>query len=99
MTWCGDGICNGYENSYSCSQDCGSPDSCGDNTCSPSENCYSCSQDCGPCPPTYSCANPDDLLSGTSCKHVEMALVRPCSPSSSQTPSQTPSRTASMATL
>jgi hypothetical protein len=93
--YCGDGNCMSQlgEDTRSCPQDCG--DSCGDNVCGPSENCYSCSQDCGPCPPSYSCANPDDILSGTSCKHVEMALVRPCSATPSQTPSQTPSRTAS----
>lgn len=95
---CGNGECDIYESCSSCEQDCGvcaDYTYCGDGTCNGNEDCSSCSQDCGMCPPTYSCANPDDLLSGTTCKHVEMALVRPCSSSSSQTPSQTPSRTAS----
>lgn len=45
-TYCGDGICNGGEDLYSCPGDCGY---CGDGYCSPErgEDGYSCSMDCG----------------------------------------------------
>ena len=42
---CGDGICNGNENSQSCVRDC-SASVCGDNICNATETINSCSVDC-----------------------------------------------------
>jgi len=42
---CGDGLCNGKEDSISCERDCGPPPYCGDGNCDPGEEC-SCG-DCG----------------------------------------------------
>ena len=42
---CGDGICNGNENSQSCVKDC-SASVCGDNICNATETISSCSVDC-----------------------------------------------------
>ncbi|MBN2723346.1 MAG: hypothetical protein JXR95_04675 [Deltaproteobacteria bacterium] len=43
--YCGDGTCNGSENTTNCSDDCGTL--CGDGTCNGSENTTNCSDDCG----------------------------------------------------
>lgn len=46
--YCGDGVCSGGENSYSCPSDCGYPSAyCGDGVCNGGENSYSCPLDCG----------------------------------------------------
>ncbi|MBN2723344.1 MAG: hypothetical protein JXR95_04665 [Deltaproteobacteria bacterium] len=44
-TFCGDGSCNGSENSTSCPDDCGT--NCGDGVCNGSENTTNCIDDCG----------------------------------------------------
>ena len=44
---CGDGICEGAEDSSNCALDCGSAGYCGDGTCDPGEDECSCSSDCG----------------------------------------------------
>jgi len=40
--YCGDDVCNGYEDSFSCPYDC----YCGDAVCDPTEDCFVCSSDC-----------------------------------------------------
>jgi surface antigen len=65
--FCGDGTCNGAENSSSCCTDCGCPGtqmckggvcaaggSCGDGTCAGGENQSTCCADCG-CPGGQMC--------------------------------------------
>ncbi len=45
--YCGDGQCNGDENSQDCPQDCGNPGPvCGDGVCESGENIDSCPSDC-----------------------------------------------------
>jgi hypothetical protein len=51
--YCGDGACNGSEDSYSCPTDCGSPSTCGDGICAVDESSWTCPSDCG-----ISCPNP-----------------------------------------
>ena len=47
-SWCcGDGMCEGGEDSLNCEIDCGAPTFCGDDTCDPGEDQCNCSQDCG----------------------------------------------------
>ena len=48
---CGDGTCEGAEDSYNCEVDCGAPPYCGDGNCDPGEDQCNCSADCGT-PPT-----------------------------------------------
>ncbi len=55
-TNCGDGECEGGEDSSSCSADCGPSSYCGDGTCDAGESCSSCSNDCGQCD---SCSDTD----------------------------------------
>ena len=43
---CGDGVCEGEENSYNCQIDCGAPPVCGDDTCDEGEDQCNCPQDC-----------------------------------------------------
>ena len=50
VTDCGDGVCEGEEDSLNCAIDCGAPPECGDDVCEDSEIC-TCSDDCG-LPPT-----------------------------------------------
>lgn len=47
---CGDGICEGSEDSYNCAVDCGPAPYCGDGICNGDEDSYSCEEDCGPPP-------------------------------------------------
>jgi len=49
---CGDGLCEGDEDSFSCEVDCGPPPFCGDGTCDPGEDSCSCAGDCGAPPAT-----------------------------------------------
>ena len=49
---CGDGTCEGSEDSYNCAVDCGPPPVCGDGTCNPDEDQCNCPDDCGT-PPSY----------------------------------------------
>lgn len=44
---CGDALCEGSEDSFSCEVDCGSPPVCGDGACDIDENSCSCATDCG----------------------------------------------------
>jgi 3',5'-cyclic AMP phosphodiesterase CpdA len=44
---CGDGVCEGNEDSYTCEVDCGPPPICGDGFCDPGEDICNCSVDCG----------------------------------------------------
>jgi hypothetical protein len=44
---CGDGFCEGDEDSLNCALDCGSPPACGDGTCAEDENQCNCESDCG----------------------------------------------------
>jgi len=48
---CGDGDCEGPEDSYNCEIDCGSPPFCGNGSCDAGEDVCSCPDDCG-APPT-----------------------------------------------
>ena len=58
---CGDYICEGDENSYSCEIDCGSPPACGDGNCDPDEDECSCPADCGSAPANETlCADGED---------------------------------------
>lgn len=48
VSWCcGDGVCEGEEDSFNCALDCGAPPVCGDGTCDPDENPCNCALDCG----------------------------------------------------
>jgi hypothetical protein len=49
---CGDGFCEGEENSYDCEVDCGAPPACGDGECNGAENQCTCPDDCGTPPST-----------------------------------------------
>jgi hypothetical protein len=53
--FCGDGVCAGIENCYTCAKDCGQ--CCGNGMCEPqyAESCQSCALDCGVCPGQGSC--------------------------------------------
>jgi hypothetical protein len=52
-TWCcGDGVCEGEENSGNCAIDCGAPPECGDGNCDAGEDPCSCPDDCGAPSPT-----------------------------------------------
>ena len=53
--WCGDGACNGSEDSFNCPSDC--TVSCGDGSCNYGETCSSCEGDCGACPPGEFCGD------------------------------------------
>jgi C1A family cysteine protease len=44
---CGDGVCEGEENSYNCSIDCDSAPECNDGKCDPGEDSCNCDLDCG----------------------------------------------------
>ena len=44
---CGDGVCEGEEDSDSCAIDCGPPPVCDDGNCDPGEDECSCPSDCG----------------------------------------------------
>jgi hypothetical protein len=44
---CGDGFCEGDEDSFNCEVDC-APTTCGDGTCDPGEDKCECLEDCGP---------------------------------------------------
>lgn len=46
---CGDGVCEGGENSVNCAIDCGSAPTCGDGYCDPGEDCI-CNEDCEEAP-------------------------------------------------
>ncbi len=53
LSWCcGDGLCEGDEDSTDCAVDCGSPPVCGDGTCAGDENQCNCESDCGEPPST-----------------------------------------------
>ena len=43
---CGDGVCEGGENSINCAIDCGSGPECGDGNCDLGEDCSNCPADC-----------------------------------------------------
>ncbi len=43
---CGDGVCEGVENSANCRVDCGGAPFCGDGSCDVGEDCRSCPGDC-----------------------------------------------------
>jgi hypothetical protein len=47
--YCGDDICDGFENCDMCPEDCGPCGECGDEWCDEFENCDMCPEDCGPC--------------------------------------------------
>lgn len=48
-SWCcGDGVCEGEEDSFTCAVDCGPPPICGDYHCEGNETPCNCSTDCGP---------------------------------------------------
>ncbi len=49
---CGDGVCEGSEDSLNCEVDCGPPPVCGDLFCDPGEDQCNCSTDCGTPPAT-----------------------------------------------
>jgi hypothetical protein len=49
---CGDGSCEGSEDSYNCQVDCGPPGFCGDGSCGDGEGECNCPQDCGT-PPAF----------------------------------------------
>jgi hypothetical protein len=44
---CGDLVCEGSEDGFTCEIDCGAPPYCGDGTCDPGEDQCSCPDDCG----------------------------------------------------
>lgn len=48
---CGDGVCEGDEDSIHCLIDCGVGPTCGDGTCNEGEDYSSCPEDCEPPPP------------------------------------------------
>ncbi len=48
---CGDGICEGTEDSFNCEVDCGAPPVCGDAVCDAGEDQCNCPADCGSPPP------------------------------------------------
>ena len=58
-SWCcGDGACEGEENSDNCAIDCGAPPVCGDGTCDEGEDQCNCADDCGAPPETeVSCSD------------------------------------------
>jgi hypothetical protein len=67
---CGDGFCEGEENSYDCEVDCGAPPACGDGDCNGAENQCTCPDDCGKPPLTEtSCSDgiDNDCDGGTDC--------------------------------
>ncbi len=49
---CGDAVCEGPEDGFSCEIDCGPPPFCGDGTCDPTEAECTCPGDCGMPPST-----------------------------------------------
>jgi hypothetical protein len=60
VSCCGDFICEGAEDSYNCSVDCGLPPICGDGFCHFEEDPCSCPADCGT-PPAIETACTDDI--------------------------------------
>lgn len=44
---CGDGVCEGNEDSFNCAVDCGPPPECGDGRCDEGEDQCHCATDCG----------------------------------------------------
>jgi hypothetical protein len=55
---CGDGACEGEEDSFNCAIDCGAPPVCPDGTCDPGEDSCNCAADCGAPPATeVNCGN------------------------------------------
>jgi hypothetical protein len=85
---CGDEICGGDEDGFSCEIDCGSPPFCGDGTCAAGEDPCSCAVDCGQPPATEvgMCADgiDNDCDGGIDCADVEDCETAPacdiCSP-------------------
>lgn len=66
---CGDGKCNGGENSSSCPVDCPAPppdEICGNGVCAGDEDSYSCPADCGE-PPPATCNNDGVCNDGEDC--------------------------------
>lgn len=51
---CGDGTCEGIEDSIICEVDCGAPPVCSDGFCDPGEDSCNCALDCGAPPPSES---------------------------------------------
>ncbi len=78
---CGDGYCEGTEDSYNCEIDCGAPSYCDDGTCDPDEDACNCPQDCGT-PPLIEldCADglDDDCDSATDCADTDCAADPAC---------------------
>ncbi len=78
---CGDGSCDGSEDSFSCALDCGAPETCGNGNCAASEDSCSCASDCGAPPSTESnCSDgvDNDCNQGTDCADPDCAAVPAC---------------------
>ncbi|MEQ9503034.1 MAG: discoidin domain-containing protein [Deltaproteobacteria bacterium] len=70
---CGDGTCNGAEDSSSCPTDCGPPPPvCGDGTCNGAEDSASCPADCGAPPPPPPAGVP--TYSGGTCPTLQQGM-------------------------
>ncbi|MHC4235250.1 MAG: hypothetical protein ACYSUQ_09060, partial [Planctomycetota bacterium] len=82
---CGDGLCEGSENSFNCEVDCGPPPVCGDAVCDSDEDRCNCPADCGTPPSTETeCADGidndcDDLTDGADPDCACEAKGEPCS--------------------
>ncbi len=79
---CGDGTCEGQEDSSNCEIDCGPPPSCGDGNCDPGEDECSCSADCGAPPSSEAgmCTDgvDNDCGGGTDCADADCASDPAC---------------------
>lgn len=69
MEQCGDGVCNGNEDCYTCNLDCGSCaisapiwEYCGDFVCNNGETCQTCPNDCGQCDSASPSASPVEMV-------------------------------------
>ena len=78
---CGDGTCEGSEDSLNCEVDCGPPPVCGDALCDPGEDQCSCPGDCGMPPATETnCTDgiDNDCNEGTDCADPDCAADPAC---------------------
>ncbi len=78
---CGDGSCEGSEDSISCAVDCGAPETCGNGNCAAGEDECNCAADCGAPPATEtSCTDgiDNDCGGGTDCGDSDCASDPAC---------------------
>ena len=81
---CGDGTCEGSEDSFNCEVDCGPPPVCGDDICNGGENQCNCPADCGTPPVTETnCTDGidndcDDLIDGADPDCACLLKGEPC---------------------